>query len=140
MKDIYENLSQAAVVTGRRHRDEIELLRGRLKLLTGRDKILMTMYMEKGISIRQIARLLGTTETKIARRIRKLTTGLVDSEYLDCLRARERFTRNQLNIARDYFLSGMSIKKIAAKRKRSFYCIHKIVMEIHEQVHANQNA
>ena len=70
MKDIYENLSQAAVVTGRRHRDEIELLRGRLKLLTGRDKILMTMYMEKGISIRQIARLLGTTESKIARRMR----------------------------------------------------------------------
>ena len=72
MKDLHENLSQAAVVTGRRHRDEIELLRGRLKLLTGKDRILMTMYMEKGISIRQIARLLGTTETKIARRIPRM--------------------------------------------------------------------
>ena len=140
MIEVHENISQAAIGAGRRYRDEIELLRGRLKLLTGRDKILMTMYMEKGISIRQIARLLGTTETKIARRIHRLTMSLVDSEYLDCLRAREKFTRNQLNIARDYFLSGMSIKKIAAKRKRSFYCIHKIVMEIHNLVHANKNA
>lgn len=134
MAKLHENISLDAIGAGRRHQDETELLRDRVALLAGRDKALMTMYMVKGISIRQIARLLGTTESRIARRIRKLTTNLIDGEYLECLRTREKFTRNQLDIARDYFLSGHSIRMIAARRRRSIYSIRKIVRDVHEQV------
>jgi predicted DNA-binding protein YlxM (UPF0122 family) len=138
MRDLYENVSQETIAVAGSHRAEIELLRGRLKLLDGKDKILMTMYMENCNSIRQIARLLDVDEMKIARRIQKLTKSLIDSEYLECLRARDRFTSNQLNIARDYFLSGMSIRKIAAKRKRSCYCIRKIILDIQNLVRTGQ--
>ena len=139
MAKFHENISQQTLITCQRRHDETELLHERIALLAGSDKAMMTMYMEKGISVRQIARLLGTTESRIARRIRKLTANLIDGEYLECLRTRERFTRNQLDIARDYFLSGMSIRIIAARRRRSCYYIRKVVSNIHEQVHANKN-
>ena len=130
MKEIHENITRGDLEQRKTLRREIELLRGRLKLLAGRDRVLMTMYMENGNSIRQIARLLGVTESKITRRIRCLTRRLIDSEYIECLRARDKFYEHQLRIAKDYFLTGMSVEKVARKRRCSCYRVRKTLHEI----------
>ncbi len=83
------------------YRDEIDLLRGRMNLLNGKDKVLMTMYLENGNSFRQIARLTGISDTSIARRINRLTKRLLDSQYIICLRNRDKLTREQMAIAKD---------------------------------------
>jgi predicted DNA-binding protein YlxM (UPF0122 family) len=130
MKKIHTNISQKTLEAKNQYRDEIDLLRGRLNLLNGKDKVLMTMYLENGNSFRQIARLTGISDTSIARRINRLTKRLLDSQYIICLRNRDKFTREQMTIAKDYFLTGLSIRKIATKRHRSFYHVRETMKKI----------
>ena len=130
MKKIHTNISQKTLEAKNQYRDEIDLLRGRLNLLNGKDKVLLTMYLENGNSFRQIARLTGISDTSIARRINRLTKRLLDSQYIVCLRNRDKFTREQMTIAKDYFLTGLSIRKIAMKRHRSFYHVRETMKKI----------
>ncbi len=116
------------------YRDRIDLLRSRVNLLTGKDKLLMTMYLENGNSFRQMARLAGTNEASIARRIHKVTKRLIDGEYITCLRSRDKFTEIEMAIAKDYFLLGLSIRKIAGKRHRTYYRVRETLKKIQRLV------
>lgn len=121
MKRIHENVAKQTNNLMDLHRSRVELIRGRLNLLYGTDKLLMTMYLKHGNSFRQIARIRGIGETSIARRIRKITRRLTEGLYIECLRNRNKLTDLQLAIAKDYFLMGLSMKKIAARRRLSYY-------------------
>ena len=130
MKRAHENIAEQTNNTKGRHRGGIELLRSRLNLLSGTDKLLMTMYIKHGNSIRQIARIRGVSETSVARRIRAITKRLTDGPYIDCLRNRNKLTGRQLAIAKDYYLMGLSMRQIAAKRRWSYYRVRDILIEI----------
>lgn len=106
------------------------MLRSRLNLLAGTDKLLMTMYIEHGNSIRQIARIRGAAESSIARRIRAISKRLTDGPYIDCLRCRDKLTGLQLAIAKDYYLMGLSMRRIAAKRRWSYYRVRDTLIGI----------
>ena len=106
------------------------MIRSRLNLLSGTDKLLMTMYIEHGNSIRQIARIRGVSETRVARRIRAITKRLTDGPYIDCLRNRDKLTGRQLAVAKDYYLMGLSMRRIAAKRRWSYYRVREALNEI----------
>jgi transposase len=90
----------------------------------------MTMYVEHGNSFRQIARIRGVSETSVARRIRAITKRLTDGPYIDCLRNRDKMTGRQLAVAKDYYLMGLSMRQIAAKRRRSYYRVRDALIEI----------
>jgi hypothetical protein len=130
METIHENISNETLEAKNQHRDQIDLLRSRLYLLDGTEKVLMTMYIENGNSFRQIAQLLGVNETSIARKIHHITKRLISSEYIFCLRNRDKFNKYQIDIAKDYFLTGLSIKNIAAKRHQSYYSVRKTLIKI----------
>lgn len=130
MKTLHENITICNSECSRRHRREIEMLKGRLELLAGRDRILMRMYIEHENSIRQIAGLLGVSEAKVARRVRKLTKRLLAGRYIESPQARRMFSARQLDIAADYFLRGLSIRTIARKRKRSCYYVRSIIVKV----------
>jgi len=130
MKEIHKNIAGKTLKTRTQQRDQIDLLRSRLGLLEGKDKVMMTMYVENGNSFRQIARLLGVSETCIARRIHRLTHRLIDGQYIACLRNREKFTDDQMDVAKDYFLKGLSMRKIAEKRNWSRYRVLRAIREI----------
>ncbi len=116
------------------YRDRIDLLRSRVNLLTGKDKLLMTMYLENSNSFRQMARLAGVNESRIARRIHRVTKRLIDGEYITCLRNRDKFSKRELAVAKDYFLLGLSMKKIAGKRRWSYYHVRKTLKKIQRLV------
>lgn len=130
MKEMHPNISQKTLEAKNRYRDQLDLVRSRLDMLNGKDKVLMTMYLENGNSFRQMACLAGISETSIARRIHKLTERLIDNEYITCLRNRDRFTRRQMAIAKDYFLRGLSMRRIAAKRHSTYYRVHQTLKKI----------
>ncbi|MCJ7777342.1 MAG: hypothetical protein MUP16_03415 [Sedimentisphaerales bacterium] len=130
MEKIHENIPQSSIKARTDYRDRIDLLRSRVGLLAGKDKVLMTMYMENGNSFRQMARLSGVNEASIARRIHKVTKRLINGEYITCLRNRDRFDSGELDIAKDYFLAGLSMKKIATKRDSTYYCVRKTLKKI----------
>jgi len=130
MKNTNEILSVAELKAKGEYRDRVDLLRQRLDMLRGKDKLLMTMYWENGNSLQQISRLAGVNRATIARRIHKLTARLMDGQYIDCLRYRNRFTEPELAIAKDYFLLGVSQKKIAGKRRCSCYHVRQTLERI----------
>lgn len=138
MRKVHSNISQRTARTKNEYRDKIDSLHSRLNLLTGKDKLLMTMYLEKGNSFRQMARLAGVNDAIIARRIRRLTKQLIDGEYIICLRNRNKFTRTEMAIAKDYFLTGLSMKKIAVKRHLTYYHIRETIRKI-QQVIKSEN-
>lgn len=130
MNEVNVNISEQALEIRDLHRGQMERLQSRLGLLSGKDKVLMTMYIVNGNSFRQIARLRGVSETSIARRIHQISERLTDGEYLMCVRSRDKLNRRQIAIARDYFLTGLSIKQIAGKRGMSLYAIRKELFRI----------
>lgn len=130
MKRIHVNIAQSCLTAKKEYRDRIDLLQSRINLLSGKDKLLMTMYLKNGNSFRQMAQLAGVNETSIARRIHRITKRLIDGEYITCLRSRDKFTKAEMGIAKDYFLRGLSVKKIATKRHSSYYRIRKTVKKI----------
>ena len=138
MKRVHENIGEQTDNVKDLHRDGIELLRSRLNLLAGTDKLLMTMYIEHAVSIRQIARIRGVSEASVARRIRAITKRLTDGPYIDCLRNRDKLNGRQLAVAKDYYLMGLSMRQIAAKRRRSYYRVREALNEIRSIVTAPQ--
>ncbi len=134
MQTIHKNIPQGTLKIKNKYRDRIDLLRGRVNLLTGKDKLLMTMYFKNDNSFRQMARLAGVNEANIARRIHKITKRLIDGEYITCLRNRDKFTRREMAIAKDYFLLGLSMKKVANKRRTTYYRVREILKKIQQLV------
>ncbi|MHC4395318.1 MAG: hypothetical protein ACYS1A_06645 [Planctomycetota bacterium] len=130
MEKIHKNTTKRILQTKRVYRDRIDMLRSRAGLLTGKDKLLMTMYLKNGNTFYQMAKLIGVNEATVARRIHKVTKRLIDSEYITCLRNRDKFNETEIVVAKDYFLKGMSIKKIASKRKLSYYRVRESLKKI----------
>ncbi len=110
--------------------DEIDLLKSRARILNGKDRALMKMYLEKGSSFSQIAKLAGVNEATIARRIHKLTRRLVNGEYISFVRNRRLFNQQERVIARDHYVMGLTQKQIAEKRNTSVYCVRKVQEKI----------
>lgn len=130
MNRTHGNVSERMLQARALKRDQVELMRGRLNLLEGKEKAMMVMHVENGISFRQIARLLGLNESTVARKIHRIGRRLVNSEYIGCLRNRDKLTKGQMAVARDYFMKGLSKREIAQKKCWSRYRIDRVVDDI----------
>lgn len=111
-------------------RKSADILRDRLDLLDGNDRVLMKMYLEAGSSFRQMARLAGVNEVTVARRIRSTTRRLVNGQYLDCLRHREKLTAMELNVAKDYYLKALPMRSVSARRGWTYYRTQRTIRKI----------
>jgi predicted DNA-binding protein YlxM (UPF0122 family) len=106
------------------------ILRERLNYLHGRDKIIMSMYLINGISYRQIALLLKINQGTIFRIIKKTIHKLTEGVFAACIEKKEKFSSNEISIAKDYFVNDLSIRQIANKYNTSFYNIREQLNEI----------
>ena len=111
-------------------REAIDLLRSRIGLLAGRDRLIMKMYYDNGASATRIAALMGVSTSTVARRIKTLSKRLVAQKYQNCTRNRQRLSSEELDIARDHFIRGLSLRSIAAERDCSFYRVREIIRRI----------
>ncbi len=134
MGKIRENIPQRIKQTRDKYRDRIELMRSRINLLKGEEKLLMTMYLDKGNSVSQLARLAGVNDANIARRINSIIKRLVDGKYIICLRNCDKFTTAEMSLAKEYFLQGFSMRKIAEKRSWTYYRARRAIRKIRKQI------
>ena len=118
--------------------DKIDLIRNRAELLTGKDRTLVQMYLDNAGTFRQMARLAGVNEANVARRIHKLIKRLLDGQYITCLQYRDRLTQEQIEIARDYFVDGLSMREIAYRHEISYYAVRQAVKEIQRLTAVNR--
>ena len=109
-----------------------ELLADRAEILSGKDRDLMLMYLEKGCSMGPLARIAGVSESTMARRIHKLIAQLLNGGYIVCLRNCGRFTKGELAIAKDYFLHSRTIASIVARRKVTKYLVRKTMQKVRD--------
>lgn len=111
-----------------------EMLRLRAPLLAGEDRLLMSLYLEDGHSVRQIARLIGANPSTVARRVRKIVRRLIDETYSVCLENRSAFSGPELAILRDHFLRGLSFARIGRNRGTSYYRVRMTVLKARKLV------
>ena len=114
----------------RKYGSRLELLESRIELLAGTEKLLMTMYLKNGNSFYQMARLAGVNEVTIARRIHKIIKRLLDGEYITCLRNRDKFSNCEMAVAKDYLLTGLSMREIARHRRCSRYRVRQTLGKV----------
>ncbi|UCG56812.1 MAG: hypothetical protein JSU70_18340 [Phycisphaerales bacterium] len=113
-----------------RPRQGADLLRSRLNLLRGKDKLLLTMHICNGLSFRQMSQLTGMDATSVSRRIQRAAERLADGKYILCLRNRDRLNNGEMAIAKDYFLLGLPMTEIAVKRELSYYRVRETVKRL----------
>jgi hypothetical protein len=138
MRRIYENIPVETSDLKGQHRGRTDVLRSRMHILSGPDKVLMTMYVENGNSCRQIARIAGVNETTVARRIDAIVKRLMDGDYIRCLKSSRKLTVDQLAIAKDFFVLGLPMSKIAVKRFSSVHLVRKALLKIRSLVGATE--
>ena len=100
------------------------------RMLPEKDRSLIKMYLDRGASFRQIGRVAGLNEVTVARRIRSVTRRLAEGSSLECLRYRHKLDVEELDIATDYYLRGMSMRNIAAGRGLSYHRVRKTVQKV----------
>lgn len=110
--------------------DKIDLLRCRAGLLTGKDGALVQMYLNGTGTLSQMSWLAGVNEANVARRIHKLVRRLLDGQYITCLRSRDKFSDEQIEMARDYFVDGLPMKEIADRHEITYYQVRKTMRKI----------
>lgn len=102
-------------------RDTAQSLRERAEYLTEPDRTLVMMYLENQNSFRQMAQLLGVSEATVARRVKKIISRIGNRDIEPVLAESSTLSHRQKKIARDYFLRGLNVKKIAHKYKMTYY-------------------
>lgn len=110
--------------------DKIDVLRTRVEMLAGVDRVLMEMYLNHNASLSQMAVLAGVNETSMIRHIHKLVRRLLDDSYTSCLRSRDKLTDIQLEMAKDYFVGNLSMREIADRHNTTFYIVRKTIKQI----------
>ncbi len=122
--------SSSAYFAATVYADRVDILRSRARMLKGRDRAIMIMYLDKGNSIAQIARVAGVTEAVMSRRVRRLMARLIDNPFILCLQHRGVFDPIEIDVAKDFFLVGRSLSTISESRAISVYRIRKILARI----------
>ena len=130
MEANYDGLSNVETDLRKHKREQVDVLRGRIELLEGKDRAMMEMYLEQGNSLKQIAELLGVNATSLARRIRKLSDRLTRGTYLQCRRHEGLFSEAELSLAKDYFLRGVNMRRIARNRKMRYHKVREKIRRI----------
>jgi DNA-binding CsgD family transcriptional regulator len=72
-----------------------------------------------------MARLMGLSESTVARRIRRIKERLMDGKYVECFKRREELGKVNMGIAKDWLIGGMRQKEIAERRGLSAYQVRK---------------
>jgi transposase-like protein len=116
-----------------------DLLRCRVALLMGKDGELIRMYLDGSGTLSRVARLAGVSEAKVARRIHKLIRRLMDGQYITFLRNRDKFSDEQIEMARDYFVLGLQMSEIAEKHDASYYMVRQTMKRIGRLTNVTDN-
>ena len=119
-------------------RKRLNIIRSRLYLLEKQDRMIMSMYIDNGLSLRQLALLFDTSPSSISRRIKKIAFELTKGDFISCLKKKDVFTHSEMTIAKDYFVTGLSIKQIAERENTSFYQIRELITEIRQTLNRIQ--
>lgn len=123
----YTNLTNKNQKDIQLFRNSIEVIRNRAELLDEPDKTLLITYLDNENSFRQIAKLIGVNEATVSRRIKKIIRRLENNTVKLTHKNIQTLDDSQRKIARDYFIKGISRRKISKKYHLPYYKVRKII-------------
>jgi hypothetical protein len=121
------------------YRDMAELLESRLEFLYGKEKIIMAMRIRQGATYRQIAEIVGMHPAAVARRARKISSRLLKGAFITFLRKSSCLTQEQLAIGKDYYLTGLSLPRIARNHNCTLYRVRTVLSQLASLVAQHQS-
>ena len=108
-------------------RNKADTIRELAQNLSKPDRTLVLMYLDHDNSFRQMAQLLGVSEATVARRVKKIISRIDNRDIKSVLANSCTLSHRQKKIARDYFLRGLNVKKIAYKYKMTYYSTRRTI-------------
>jgi predicted DNA-binding protein YlxM (UPF0122 family) len=123
----YKQLAKDKQKDVQRFRDRAEILRNRALLLDEPHRTLIISYLDNENSFRQIAKLTGVNEATISRKIKKIINRLEKNTHLVTGSNIKNLSDKQRRIAKDFFLKGISVRRLSRKYRMSYYKVKNII-------------
>jgi DNA-binding CsgD family transcriptional regulator len=97
-------------------RDDIDILRMRAEMVfKGRHLAMINLYYGRGATCREIAALIGRSESQTLRILSSLTDKLSDDRSISFIRNPDKFTSAEKELISAHLFDGLSFKKTAMK-------------------------
>jgi predicted DNA-binding protein YlxM (UPF0122 family) len=127
VKQVHKNIDSVKVKRRNSFRDNFELIRKHISLLSdGRIQCILKLYIE-GITLSEMATITGKSKTALHRLIHKELKRISKAQYSYVLQYRRRFTKEERAVAIDYYIQGINITKISSFRGMSLYRVRNII-------------
>lgn len=108
---------------------EVETLRTRLGYLSGEEKCLVMMVIDKGLTFSHIARISRQNPSTIAKRFHRIRKLLLDGEYFYCLVNQNCFEAMEMKVIYEFFIQRKPLDRIACKHEITVYRVRKIIQK-----------
>ena len=106
-----------------------EKLVGRIDLLADQQKAFVRLFMN-GQKFRTMAKSAAVSEATIARRLKKIARLISGNDFITALTKTNDLSTDQIEIIRDHFINGTTIKAITNKTGLSRYKVNKIINQM----------
>lgn len=108
-------------------RARVDLLDRRAHLLDRQDRVLLQMHLEAGCNFHEIARWTGLSPSTVCRRVHRMIYRLSDPTYTICLRNARHFSPQELDMIRDHFVRGLSLRRIRRRHRLGHRRLRRII-------------
>jgi len=112
-------------------RQRRELLRDRARLLDDDDRQLLLASLDRGLTTRQLARLLGLHPSSVARRLQALRRRLCDRRVVALIDAAQALEPVDRQIGLGTFLRGQTIARLATETGLSEPRVRQRLLYVH---------
>ena len=120
--------------TGTRLPRDEEVLKGRAKLLSEEDQLLVEAVLVRGQSAAFTARLMGASPRSIRNRVRRICRHLTSRRFLDAARAMPYLEPDDGELARLWFCEGVSQRQLCRRLDLTVHELRKSLESLRAQI------
>lgn len=134
----YTTLTDKNITNIHELRGDMEKLRKRAEHLNEPERTLVRMYLDNNNSYRQLANLLGVSESTIARRLKRAFRRINSRNFTRITACKQSLEGKEKQIAHDHFISGLTCRQIARKHRMTYYMTRQTISKIKNLLHRNK--
>lgn len=109
--------------------DIFEAFTTRVEILSA-EQVTLVRFFRNTPNYRVIAKMAGVNEATIARRLKKIARHICRDNFPAALSKNSNLTPEEMEILKDHFVNGLSIRTIAKNKNLSFYSVRKTIRQM----------
>ncbi len=107
----------------------LEIHSARIDMLSRKQAVLVKLFLSIK-NYRTIAKMAGINEATVARRLKKIATHISSDHFLAALSQDDSLSAEEIEIIKDRFVNGLSVKRISQNTGLSRYRITKTIKQV----------